>query len=172
MNKITFFGVSSKIAEKRIFLIFVDSDLNICKASQVRAFLYLCTDNYENSDTSQQKSRKCVFRPFLNRHQKKLFYSLFPIRPKYYESSKTEYSDSTSFINRLTPLLFWGGLTFFRGAKRGVPPKNFKFFCSSPSLIYWYTRLKLQTIKVVIYCYLPTVIWWKSWAQAFLPLPE
>ena len=38
VNKITFFGVYSKIAEKRIFLIFVDSDLNLCKASQVRAF--------------------------------------------------------------------------------------------------------------------------------------
>ena len=65
---------------------------------------------YKDSDPSQQKSRKCVFRPFLNRHQKKLFYSLFQTRPKYYESSKTEYSDSTSFINRLTPLIF-----FFRG---------------------------------------------------------
>ena len=31
--------------------------------------------------------------------------------------------------------------------------------------------MKLQTIKVVIYCYLPTVIWWKSGAQAFLPPP-
>ena len=51
MNKITFFGVYSKIAEKRIFLIFVDSDLNLCKASQVRAFsphAHLCTDLYEN----------------------------------------------------------------------------------------------------------------------------
>ena len=38
LGKITFFGVFSKIAEKRIFLIFVDSDLNLCKASQVRAF--------------------------------------------------------------------------------------------------------------------------------------
>ena len=36
VNKITFFGVYSKMAEKRIFLIFVDSDLNPCKASQVR----------------------------------------------------------------------------------------------------------------------------------------
>ena len=42
--------------------------------------------------------------------QKKLFYSLFQTRPKYYESSKTQYSDSTSFINRLTPLIY-----FFRG---------------------------------------------------------
>ena len=31
-------GVYSKIAEKRIFLIFVDSDLNLCKASQVCVF--------------------------------------------------------------------------------------------------------------------------------------
>ena len=52
MNKITFLGVYSKMAEKRIFLIFVDSDLNLCKASQVRAFRlvreHLCTDLYEN----------------------------------------------------------------------------------------------------------------------------
>ena len=41
-----------------------------------------------------------------NRHQKKLFYSNFQPRPKYYESLKTEYSDSTSFINRLTPHIF------------------------------------------------------------------
>ena len=38
VNKITFFGVYSKIAEKRIFLIFIGLDLNLCKASQVRAF--------------------------------------------------------------------------------------------------------------------------------------
>ena len=62
---------------------------------------------YKDSDPSQQKSRKCVFWPFLNRHQKKLFYSLFQNRPKYYESSKTEYSDHPSFINRLTPLIFF-----------------------------------------------------------------
>ena len=64
-------------------------------------------DTYKDSDPSQQKSRKCVFWPFLNRHQKKLFYSLFQNRPKYYESSKTEYSDHPSFINRLTPLIFF-----------------------------------------------------------------
>ena len=29
---------------------------------------------YKNSETSQQKSRTCVFRPCLNRHQKELFY--------------------------------------------------------------------------------------------------
>ena len=57
---------------------------------------------YKNSDASQQKSRKCVFRPFLNRHHKKVIVSLFQTRPKHYESSETEYSDSTSFINRLT----------------------------------------------------------------------
>ena len=28
---------------------------------------------YKDSDPSQQKSRKCVFRSFMNRHQKKLF---------------------------------------------------------------------------------------------------
>ena len=84
---------------------------------------------FKNSDTGQQKPRKYVFRPFINRHQKKLFYSLFSIRPKYYESSKTEYSDSISCINRLTPLIFSLGFwNFFRGAKRGVPQKNFVFF--------------------------------------------
>ena len=46
MNKITFFGVYSKMAKKHIFLIFVDLDLNLFKASQVRA--HLCTDLYEN----------------------------------------------------------------------------------------------------------------------------
>ena len=30
---------------------------------------------YKDSDPRQQKSRKCVFWQFLNRHQKKLFYS-------------------------------------------------------------------------------------------------
>ena len=43
---------------------------------------------YKDSDPSEQKSRKCVFLPFLNRHQKNKFYSLLSIRPKYYESSK------------------------------------------------------------------------------------
>ena len=33
------------------------------------------------------------------------------------------------------------------------------------------TKLNLQTIKVVIYCCLPTVIWWKSRAQVILPPP-
>ena len=55
---------------------------------------------------SYQGTLGCVFRPFLNIHQTKLFHSLFQTRPKYYESSKTEYSDSTSFINQLTPLIF------------------------------------------------------------------
>ena len=68
---------------------------------------YMVPDTYKDSDPSQQKSRKCVFWPFLNRHQKKLFYSLFQNRPKYYESSKTEYSDHPSFMNRLTPLIFF-----------------------------------------------------------------
>merc|ERR1711954_635383 len=68
---------------------------------------------YKDSDPSQQKSRKCIFRPFLNRHQKKFFYSLLLIRQKYYESSKTKYSDSTSFINRLTPLIFFLGFKIF-----------------------------------------------------------
>ena len=34
VNKITFFGVYSKMAEKRIFLIFVDSFLNFCKVNK------------------------------------------------------------------------------------------------------------------------------------------
>jgi len=84
---------------------------------------------YKDSDPSQQKSRKCVFRRFLNRHQKKLFYSLFQSRQKYYESSKTEYSDSTSFINRLTPLNFFlGSWNFFEGLKGGFPKKISTFF--------------------------------------------
>ena len=41
---------------------------------------------YKNSETSQQKSSKCIFRSFMNRHQKKLFHSLLSIRPKYFES--------------------------------------------------------------------------------------
>ena len=58
--------------------------------------------------------------------KKSYFINFF--KPKYHESSKTEYSDSTSFINRLTPLIFFFRvLKFFRGAKRGVPPKNFAF---------------------------------------------
>ena len=73
------------------------------------------------------KSRKGVFRPFFNRNQKKLFYSNFQTRPKYYESSQTECSDSTSFINRLTPL-FFRVLKFFQGLKGGFPPKIFNFF--------------------------------------------
>ena len=31
--------------------------------------------------------------------------------------------------------------------------------------------MSLQTIKVVVYCCLPTVIWWKNEAQVFLPPP-
>ena len=54
---------------------------------------------YKDSDLIQQKSRKCDFRPFFNIHQKKLFYSLFQTRPQYNESTKMEFTDSTSFIN-------------------------------------------------------------------------
>ena len=72
---------------------------------------------YKDTDPSQQKSRKCV----LHWHQKKLFYSLFQSRQKYYESSKTEYLDSTSFINRLTPLNFSGLWNFFKGLQGGFP---------------------------------------------------
>ena len=59
MNKIILFGVYSKKAEKRIFLIFVDSDLNLFKASQVRA--HLCTDLYENLVGSQVLSYEHKF---------------------------------------------------------------------------------------------------------------
>ena len=54
------------------------------------------------------------------------------------------------------------------GPKYWFPQKIHPFF----ALVFcWYTRLSLQTIKVVIYCCLPTVIWWKSGAQVFLPPP-
>ena len=97
---------------------------------------------YKDSDPSQQKSRKCVFRPFLNRHQKELFYSNFP-------------------------LSFSGFEIFSRGQNAGSPKKFQLVFAS---VFCWYTWLNLQTIKVVIYCCLPTVIvWWKSGAQVFLP---
>ena len=120
---------------------------------------------YKDPDQSEQKSRKCAFRPFLNKHKKKLFYSLLLIRQKYYGSSKTEYSDSTSFINRLTPLIFFLGYwNFFEGLKGGFPPKkNFTFLLQS------FVNVLLQTIKVEIYCCLPTLIWWKSGAEVFLP---
>ena len=56
----------------------------------------------------------------------------FQTRPKYYESSKMDYSDSTSYINWLTPLIFlFRVLKFFQGAKMGFPPKYFNFFCFS-----------------------------------------
>ena len=48
----------------------------------------------------------------------------FQTSPKY-ESSKTEYSDSTSLINRLTPLFFLGVWNFFKGLKGGLPPNFF-----------------------------------------------
>ena len=35
-----------------------------------------------------------------------------------------------------TPNFFSRVLNFFLGAKKGLPPKNFNFFCSSPLLIY------------------------------------
>ena len=67
--------------------------IKICpKISAHEAKTRVLAMHYKDSDPSQQKSRKCVFRPFLNRHQKKLFYSLLLIRQKNYESSKTEYS--------------------------------------------------------------------------------
>ena len=66
---------------------------------------------------------------------KKLFHSNFQTMPKFYESSKTKYSDSTFFINRLTPL-FFRVLEIFRGVKWGFPPKISIFFCFSLLLIH------------------------------------
>ena len=43
--------------------------------------------------------------------------------------SKTEYSDFTSFINLLTPLVFLGFWIFFGGLKGGFPQKLLHFFC-------------------------------------------
>ena len=48
--------------------------------------------------------QKCTFSAISDARTKKLFYLLFSIRLKYYGSFKTEYSDSTSFINRLSLL--------------------------------------------------------------------
>ena len=54
----------------------------------------------------------------------------FQTMPKYHESSKTEYSDSISFINRLTPLIFFGGFwNFLEGLKGGFTQKKSPFFC-------------------------------------------
>ena len=54
------------MAEKRILLIFVDSDLNLCKASQVRSFrlvgAHLCTDLYENLVGGQVLSMNISFK--------------------------------------------------------------------------------------------------------------
>ena len=83
---------------------------------------------YKNSEMSQQKSRKCVFQPFLNRHQKKLIYSLLLIRQKYYEFFKTEYSDSTFFINRLTPLFFFSGDLDRKGPPGSLHGPNWPIF--------------------------------------------
>ena len=77
---------------------------------------------YKDSDPRQKKSRKCVFWPFLNRHQKKLFYSLLLIRQKYYESSKTEYSDSPSFINRLSLFLYKKSTKNVQKSAKNWPP--------------------------------------------------
>ena len=55
---------------------------------------------YKNSETSK-KNQERVFSAIFELTQKKIILFTF------YESSKTEYSDSTSFINRLTPLIFF-----------------------------------------------------------------
>ena len=78
-----------------------------CKDARARGENASTCDALQRFRSESTKSRKYVFRPFLNRHQKKSFYSLLLIRPKYYESFKTEYSD---FINRLTPQTFFLGL--------------------------------------------------------------
>ena len=73
------------MAKKRIFLIFVDLDLNLCKASHVRAYEAkprALAMPYKDSDPSQQKSRKCVFWPFLNRRQKKVILFTFANQAK------------------------------------------------------------------------------------------
>ena len=63
------------------------------------------------------------------------------------------------------PLFFLGFWYFFEGPKWGFHKKMFTFF----ALVFCqYTRLNLQTIKVVIYCCLPTVI---CWAQVFSSPP-
>ena len=53
---------------------------------------------------------------------KNLFYSLFSIWQKYYESSKTEYSDSTSFINRLSLFLYKKSTKNVRKSAKNWPP--------------------------------------------------
>ena len=61
------------------------------------------------------------------------------------------------------PHFFLGVQNSFEGLKWGFPKKISTFFAN--------TWLSLQTIKIVIYCCLPTGILWKSGAQAFLPPP-
>ena len=61
---------------------------------------------------------------------------------------------------------FWKN---FKGPTWGLPPKKKSIFFAS--IFYWCTKLNLQTIGVLIYLCLPTVIWWKSGAQVFLPPP-
>ena len=53
---------------------------------------------------------------------KNLFDSLFSIWQKYYESSKTEYSDSTSFINRLSLFLYKKSTKNVQKSAKNWPP--------------------------------------------------
>ena len=76
---------------------------------------------------------------------KKVILFTFSKQAKNYESSKTEYSNSTPFINRLTPLNFFlGSWNFFKGLKGEVPPKNFDFFLllSYGNRLTWIYSLK------------------------------
>ena len=123
-TKIWYFGHISSM-EARIFMKFENYVQNIVLDHQ---------PNFHKDPCKDARARGEIFQPFLNWHQKKLFYSLLS---KYYESSETEYLDSTSFLNRWTPLIsILGVWNFFEGLKGGFPKKISTFFCFSPMLIY------------------------------------
>ena len=63
----------------------------------------------------------------------------------------------------------WFVNIFLRDQNGGSPKKFQKDFASVFCL---YTELSLHTIGALIYCCLPTMIWWKSALQVFLSPPH
>ena len=72
-----------------------------------------------------------------------------------YESTKIKKMRFSAIFEKTPKNFLLRVLNFFRGAKRGFPQKISTLFAS---VLCYYTRLILQTIKVVKYCCLPIVI--------------
>ena len=85
----------------------LNSHKDPCKDARAQGENARTCNDLQRFRSESTKIKKMRFSAISELTPKKVILFTFANQAKFYEFSKTEYSDSTSFINRLTPLIFF-----------------------------------------------------------------